>query len=216
MKLGDVINKFTVIGIEGDKGGKIKVLCVCGTEKIVQRARVASGNTKSCGCWNREATKLRRTTHGEVRKVDGKRVASPEYRTWQSMRNRCLNTKSEDYSYYGKRGIKITSKWDTFEGFLADMGRRPAKEYTLERIDGDGDYCISNCRWDTRQNQARNRDYAKTKSWELAEILGVKPMTAQHYIWRIRNRDRGTEDRKNKMSLELELKVREFMREKGI
>lgn len=153
--------------------------------------------------------------HGEVKRVDGKRVASPEYRAWQLMRNRCLNKNSKDYPYYGAIGIRICKRWDTFENFLADMGRKPTDTLTLDRINVKGNYTPSNCRWATRQTQARNRLYATTKAWELAEQLGVQSTTAHHYIWQIRAKDKGT-----KAGIwingELEKVVRTYMKKKGI
>ena len=153
-------------------------------------------------------------SHGEVKLVNGKRVASPEYRTWQMMRNRCLNSRAMDYAYYGGRGITICPEWNTFAGFLADVGRRPTPLHTLDRINPDGNYELTNVRWATRKEQARNRSYAKTQAWELAQQLGVKPMTAHHYIWRVRAKLRGT--KADALSPELESAVMEFMKNKGL
>lgn len=125
-------------------------------------------------------------THGEIRRIDGKRVATPEYRSWQMMRNRCLNPKARDYAYYGGRGIGICKSWDRFENFLADMGRRPTAAHTLERKNVNRNYMPSNCVWATREEQSRNRPYASTRHWELAEKLGVSPATATHYLWVLR------------------------------
>jgi hypothetical protein len=152
---------------------------------------------------------------GEVKYINGKRVASPEYRTWQMMRNRCLNQNAQDYDYYGGRGITICDQWSTFDGFLADMGRRPAPKYTLDRIDSDGAYEPSNCRWATRKEQSRNRSYAKTQAYKLAEQLGVKSMTAHHYIWQVRAKDRGI-TKGVWIEGELEVKVRTFLKEQGV
>lgn len=96
-------------------------------------------------------------THGEVKRINGKRVASLEYHSWQMMKNRCLNPKSKDYPYYGGRGIRIAARWMRFEEFLADMGRRPSSKHTLERRNNNQHYERNNCYWGTRQDQARNR-----------------------------------------------------------
>lgn len=215
MNIGDTFYRLTVVGFEGVRNGKVKVRCVCGNEKLVLRAHIKSGNTKSCGCLSKDCSSARFRVHGEVKHIEGKRVASPEYRTWQNMRNRCLNTEAQDYKYYGGRGIKVSPEWDSFEKFLTDMGRRPSSAYTLDRIDGNGDYSKVNCRWETRQTQARNRDYAKTKSWELAERLKVKPMTAHHYIWQVRAKDKGITKGVN-ITGAREIEVRKFIQEKGI
>lgn len=150
-------------------------------------------------------------THNEVKRINGKRVTTPEYRSWQMMRNRCLNKNAMDYSYYGGRGITIDPQWDSYENFLRDMGRRPTPTHSLDRIDSNGNYNASNCKWATRKEQARNRAYAKTKAWELADKLGVKPMTAHHYIWRIRAKDRGVTKGVN-INSECELIIRDFLK----
>ena len=151
------------------------------------------------------------TTHGEVKQVNGKRVASPEYRAWQALRDRCMNTNSKNYPYYGGRGITFHPSWEDFTIFLADVGRRPASDLTLDRIDSNGNYEPGNVRWATRSTQARNRDYAKTRAWLLAEQLGVKYMTAHHIIWQVRSKDRGN-TKWCALSPDLEQTVRNFLK----
>lgn len=117
-------------------------------------------------------------------------VHEPTYRSWQMMKNRCLNPNAMDHAYYGARGITVTDDWSEYEYFLAAMGERP-EGTTLDRRDGDLGYSVTNCRWATRQVQSRNRDYTlnltfgeKTqKVWEWAAELGIKPMTLHHRRW---------------------------------
>ena len=111
------------------------------------------------------------------------------------MRNRCNNPRARDYAYYGGKGVRICKRWDMFENFLEDMGRRPDGDYTLERKNGRRGYSPSNCCWATRQTQARNREYAKTRAWVLAEQLGLTVNTVRHYLWVVRNEIQGRETR---------------------
>ena len=119
---------------------------------------------------------------------EGTRVSTPEYRSWQMMKNRCLNPKSKDYAYYGARGITICQEWLSFDGFFASMGPKPSPDMTLDRRDTNGPYSPDNCFWATRKEQARNRRFIKRyrgmTTWEWAEALGIKPKTFHHRLWR--------------------------------
>lgn len=99
---------------------------------------------------------------------------SPTYRSWDSMKQRCLNKKSKDYPQYGGKGIKICQGWiDSFEQFLSDMGTRP-EGTSIDRINGSGNYEPGNCRWATYSEQNRN-----LKSNVILEISGEKKTIAE-------------------------------------
>ena len=80
-----------------------------------------------------------------------------EYRIWRHMRTRCENKNSPAYKWYGERGIKVCEKWLEFKAFYEDMGERPSKEHSIDRINVNGDYEPSNCKWVTIKEQQRNR-----------------------------------------------------------
>lgn len=78
------------------------------------------------------------------------------YVVWRKMRERCLSKNCKDFKNYGGRGITICKEWDSFEQFVKDMGERPVG-HTLDRINNDGNYESSNCRWTDRRTQNINR-----------------------------------------------------------
>lgn len=136
-------------------GGHVIWSCLCdrrffGCGKKVEVSSDRWGITKSCGCLRDELTGKRFTTHGKTK--------TPEWRVWKDMKGRCHNPKCKDYKYYGGRGIRVCRRWrNSFENFLKDMGERPSPELTLERINNDGNYKPSNCKWATWTEQANNK-----------------------------------------------------------
>jgi len=133
--------------------------CACGNKVVVKGHKLLSGNNKSCGCLKRRVLGDATRKHGKANsRLTG--YANKAYGAWQAMRDRCSNPNRSDYHRYGGRGIKVCKRWDKFETFYADMGDPPPGE-TLDRINNDGDYKPSNCRWASRKEQVYNSSRIK-------------------------------------------------------
>lgn len=125
-------------------------ICDCGNRRDVFGGNLRSGNSRSCGCENRENIKRIATVHG-MRHTD-------EYRIWLGMKNRCLNSNDQNYHHYGGRGITICEEWkNDFMAFYNDMGPRPSKQHSVEREKNHLGYCKDNCKWATAEEQGNNR-----------------------------------------------------------
>ncbi len=93
-----------------------------------------------------------------------------EYQTWVQMRSRCFNPKDARFKNYGARGIKVCERWDNFAAFISDMGFKPSPKHSIDRIDNDGNYNPSNCRWATSLEQMHNRRIAKLTDLDVEVI----------------------------------------------
>ena len=146
---GYKFGKLNVISRAGSSStGKAQWLCKCdcGTNKTVRAADLKNGRVLSCGCYRKE----RATKHG----LKHDRL----YRIWVAMRQRCNNPKNDGFEYYGGRGIKVCNEWDDFKTFNEwSMSHGYADNLTIDRIDVNGNYEPSNCRWVLEVVQGSNK-----------------------------------------------------------
>lgn len=162
---GKTFGRLTVIARHGTAKNRAaiwKCACVCGESLIVESRLLNSGNTKSCGCTRKEFLRDYPPTlkHGHATKHPHQ---STEYKSWCGMIERCGNKKNHAYDRYGGRGIKVCARWrKSFENFLVDMGEKPHRKLSLDRINVNGDYAPGNCRWATNLEQRHNRRDSKT------------------------------------------------------
>ena len=178
MKFGRL---FVVKRVENSKNGRAMFLCKCdcGNEKSVVGKSLINCNTSSCGCLQKNATKKSNTKHGKRH--------SRLYSIWYTMRMRCEYKKHKEYHNYGARGITVCEEWlHDFQAFYDwSMANGYKDDLTLDRKNGNGNYCPENCRWVTQKEQQNNRrnnhfitynGVTKTMS-EWGEEIGLLPGT---------------------------------------
>ena len=150
---GQKFNLLTVVKYSHTKkghGSYWECVCDCGGIAVVRIDSLRAGSPKSCGCLTRKWQKT-----GNANRTHGK-SKTRVYSQWLGIKRRCLNKNYKDYQHYGGRGIKFCKRWTHFENFYKDMGGCPP-EYTIERIDNDGDYKKSNCKWIHKSKQNLNK-----------------------------------------------------------
>lgn len=144
--------------------------CDCGRDHDARADSILTGKTRSCGCLLSESATARATIHGMS--------YSTEYKIYRSMITRCYYESHKSYHRYGGRGIRVCDRWlgeDGFINFFQDMGFRPSNDYTLERIDNDGNYEPGNVKWGTKDEQISN------KSSNRLLTLGGKTQTVAQW-----------------------------------
>ena len=187
MKFG----RLTPIRFVERKNGRSlwECVCDCGNHTIVGYSNLVNGITKSCGCYDIECKLQRNKDRRKSATSEEFRCYQfisdhPLYGIWSSMVTRCYNPNRKQYDNYGGRGIRVCDRWlgeNGFENFVHDMGERPSPEHSIDRIDVNGNYEPSNCRWATIKEQSRNKRTTKyvylngdeIPLAELCEILGL-------------------------------------------
>lgn len=170
------------------KAGNIiwRCKCDCGNEKNVS-TKFLGRDTLSCGCLGRERRQAKLQTHGMSR--------TRLYNVHRTMVGRCTNPNAHEYENYGGRGIKVCNEWRDFEAFAKwalenGYAEKERGKCTLDRINPNGDYEPSNCRWVTMKTQERNKRNNHLITFrgethcmsEWAEIAGLKYVTFTHRV----------------------------------
>lgn len=175
IKPGDVFHRLTIVKEVYKKNRRhFLCKCECGEERVIRMDQLRNGNSKSCGCYNKEISKEKNTIHG----MYNKRV----YKIWSAMLGRCLNKNNQSYKNYGGRGIKVCVEWKKFEKFYSwALKNNYNEKLTIERIDVNGNYEPKNCKWATKTEQNRNTRKCKRIFYkgeiltqrQLAKKLGI-------------------------------------------
>ena len=166
--IGQKIGRLYIVGRaddivypSGQRAIVYNCLCDCGNKAMVRKSQIINGNTKSCGCIQKEIIGSLNRTHGLSNKC------GRLYPLWKSIKYRCYCKTSRDYKNYGGRGIVMSDEWkDDFHSFYKwaiDNGYKEDKTdkginiLTIDRIDVNGNYCPENCRFVTNEVQAKNK-----------------------------------------------------------
>ncbi len=150
--IGKKIHEWTVLGLDEKDKQRIICRCSCGTVKSIIKTELTLNRTKSC----QNCCLIKRNKKSATHNMEGTRL----YHIWSSMKARCSRKANHDYCNYGERGISVCDEWLEFIPFMDwSLSHGYNRSLTIDRIDGNGNYEPSNCRWVTniiQQNNKRN------------------------------------------------------------
>lgn len=139
--------------------------CECGEKKIIVLGSLTGGRTRSCGCldYEKHLTNPNRKTHGMC--------STRAYRIWKGMKNRCCNPNTDDYKYWGARGITVYPAWENdfmeFYNYVSVLPHFNEPGYSLDRINVNGNYEPGNVRWATAKQQNENKRKPQKKEGDF-------------------------------------------------
>ena len=181
----NLIQEFVAQHIKNKRRYSLFQCSYCLTNIVKEHSATMRGQSKSCGCLKHVAY---HKSHGRTR--------TTEYKSWVGIKARCYTKRTQSYLLYGGRGIKVCDRWlNSFENFYADMGPKPSKKHSIDRIDPNGDYTPVNCRWADIFEQANNKRYQKNGVYledlgfkfyvkDLIEVFGINRQTARRILKR--------------------------------
>lgn len=163
-KFGDwTVEDSSISELRGTKVQRLwPCVCSCGTKRLVLDLTLRNGGSRSCGC----SSVKRLSKHGLTNSL--------EHKSWIQMRRRCLQPNDQAWDNYGGRGIRICERWNQFEYFLLDIGPRLSAQYSIERVNVNGNYEPGNCFWATKKEQANNK-----RSNHIIEFNGLSMTMSQ-------------------------------------
>lgn len=193
---GKVFGRLTVICMDEEKGTRRRhwvCECDCGNTKSIRADALKNGNTLSCGCLKKEQDNMNLTKNHSHKMSD-----TVLYSRWTGMKDRCYNPSNPRYQDYGGRGIEVCEEWKfDFSSFMKWAFANGYEEsLQIDRVDNDGDYEPSNCKWSNSKEQSNNRRnniniIYKDKSYTLAQLAELLNMDERILYSRYKRGDRG-------------------------
>ena len=145
-----IISEIETVKVKNKTRKYVICECECGNKKRVRHDHFLNNKIRSCGCRRTELLREKNVIHGKIK--------TGEYRSWLALRRRCYYEKDLRYKHYGGRGIEVCDRWkNSFVNFYSDMGDKPDKTYSIDRIDVNGNYEPTNCRWASIKEQSINK-----------------------------------------------------------